>query len=128
MTSKKTQSTKSNMLSMRNVLLFWLAVILIAFFIGGIEVAGGIFIAAILSIVIWQHTLNTSWEGTITTIKTERVYRGGSDDDVGMDYKDITYAYISLTSGKTKKVQPMPGWKEGDNIKKEKGESHARKV
>lgn len=116
---------KNNYLSPRNIAIFWTIIIAIGWFFGGTEVALGLVLAAILSFVIIYFTMNSSWEGTIEKIKTERVDKG---DEEGSYYKDVTYAYIKLKNGKTKKMRPYPNWKEGDKIKKEKGEFAPRKI
>lgn len=74
------------------------------------------------------YTVNRSWEGKIEKIKTETITRGGMHDDGHVDYQDITYAYIKLTNGKTKKIETQKDWKVGDTIKKEKGKYGPEKV
>lgn len=120
---KKKEKSNTPFLSTRNVLIFWVIVVILGFILGGMYVGIAMIVAAVLSMIIWKHTLNTSWEGTIEKIKTETRY--GSDDS---GYKQITYAYIKLNNGKTKKVRPYPDWKEGDHIIKNKGKMGPKKV
>lgn len=116
------------MLSNKTIIIFWLAAALVGYIFGGPGVAGGIALAGILSIVIWNYTLNSSWEGVIQDIKDERMYSGGSDEDSDNDYKDVTLAHIRLSTGKLKKMKPYPDWKKGDKIRKVKGKMGPEKV
>ena len=117
-----------NYFSIKNILIFWGVVILLGLILGGNDLALGLLIAALISIVIMQYTLNSSWEGIIDKIKTEKVYERGLDENDHGHYKEITYAYIKLNNGKTKKIQNYPYWKEGDKIKKEKGKVAPEKI
>jgi predicted membrane protein len=116
----KKSNEKNNYLSTKYVIIFWSVLILIAYLIGGINVALGLVIAAIISIIIWNYTLNSSWEGIINEIKTEKVYSGNPDSE-HHEFREIKYAYILLNNGKIKKTQSYPDWKKGDKLKKQKG-------
>ncbi|MFW6009175.1 MAG: hypothetical protein ACOCP8_07940, partial [archaeon] len=110
----------NNYITTKTILIFWIIVMIIGGIIGGINVAIGLLLAAILSIIIFKFTLNSSWEGTIKDIKTQKIANSDPEEE-GYDYKEITYAYLKLTSGKKKKIRAFPDWKIGDKIKKEKG-------
>jgi len=85
---------------------------------------GGLAIAAVVSLFFIFKSLNDQWSGTITEIKTEKKYQ--ADDDGGGETYDIDYAYIRLTSGKTKKIKSKREWKVGDKLEKRKGEGNIR--
>lgn len=114
-----------NYLSIKNILIFWVIVIIISWIISGLNLALGLFVAAIISILIMYFTINSSWQGTIEKIKTEKVYDNNPDSN---NYKEITYAYVRLLNGKVKKIRPYPDFKVGDKLKKEKGNWSYEKV
>ncbi len=119
---------KNNYLTTKNMLIFWAVVVVLGTILGGIELGLGLLVAAIISFAIIYYTLNKSWEGKIEKIKTETIARGGTHEDDHIDYHDVTYAYIKLTNGKTKKIETLKDWKVGDTIKKEKGKYGPEKV
>ncbi len=114
------KKTNKGIISTKTIIIFWLVVIIIGFIFAGKELALGLFVAAIISIAIMQYTINTSWQGQIQDIKTKQIETSSADDE-GYSYKNVTYAYIKLSNGKTKKIHAYPNWKIGDKIKKEKG-------
>jgi hypothetical protein len=103
------------------IIIFWVIVALIGYVFWGSEVCLGIIIAGIISLVLWNYTMNSSWKGIIEDIKTERVSKGGLDEKDTHYYQNINFAYIRLDSGKIKKTRAHPDWKKGDKIVKEKG-------
>ena len=113
-------SADKNVLSLRNVLLFWLVLLALGFIFGGAGVGFGLLLACVISLLIWQFQVNTSWEGVVEAIKTERVSSGAVDEG-HHEFRDVVYAHIKLSSGKNKKVRAYPGWKAGDKIRKAKG-------
>lgn len=127
-TPRKVFNKKSSYLSTRNVALFWLAIILIGWILGGQDLAIGLLIAGLISYAIMYFTLKSSWEGRIYKIKTEQVTHGGTTEEDQVYLKDIKYAYIKLNDGKTKKIETQPNWAVGDLIKKEKGTFGPKKV
>ena len=112
--------SKNNYLSTKNVLIFWLVVIVLGWLIFGSGLGLGLLVASIICLLIIHFSINSEWEGTIQSIKSKKVYSGDPNADVS-DFREVNYAYIKLSSGKTKKVQAYPDWKVGDKIKKEKG-------
>ncbi len=76
-------------------------------------------LASGLSFAIVVTQLNQHWEGTIREIKTISEVRHSGDDSYT---ENVTYAFINLADGKTKKIRAARGWKAGDRLKKEKGE------
>ncbi|HOZ80754.1 MAG TPA: hypothetical protein PK370_00860 [Candidatus Woesebacteria bacterium] len=84
----------------------------------------GVAVAALISLFFVFKILNENWSGTVVEIKTETVYT--SDED-GTESQDITYAYIKLDNGKTKKIQNM-GWKVGDKLVKARGQAQIKIV
>jgi hypothetical protein len=120
--SKEKQTGRfSKISSNTKIILFWSIVALIGYAFWGYEVCLGIILAGIISLVLWKYTINSSWKGIIEDIKTERVSKGGIDEEDPHYYQDIKFAYIRLDSGKIKKTRAHPDWKKGDKIVKEKG-------
>jgi predicted membrane protein len=122
----KKNETK-NYLSIKNVLIFWVIVILIGWVLGGLNLAIGLLVAAILSLLIIHFTLNSSWKGVIENIKTEKIYSKDPDSSHN-EYKEVTYAHLKVNNGKKKKVRAYPQWKIGDKIRKEKGKFNYEKI
>lgn len=119
---------KNNYLTTKNIMIFWVIVIVLGLIIGGLELAIGLLLAAVISTSIMYYQLNTSWEGKIEKIKTETKTIGGTYENEQVEYRDITYAYIRLSNGKKKKIQAQKNWKVGDKIIKEKGKSGPEKT
>jgi hypothetical protein len=115
------KENNKNTLSTKVIIIFWLIVIVIGYIFAGKELALGLFIAAIISIIVWQYSVNSSWEGIIESFKIKKINTSSYEDDTN-HYKEVKYAYIKLLNGKIKKIQAYPNWKIGDKIKKEKGE------
>jgi len=46
-----------------------------------------------------------------------------TDDDNSSETYDVDYATIKLSNGKTKKIKSQKGWKLGDKLEKNRGES-----
>lgn len=116
-----------NYISTKNVLIFWAVVILIGWIAGGSGLGLGLLLAAVISVIIMQYTLNSSWEGVIENIKNEKVYSGDPNSD-HHEYREVLYANLKLNNGKNKKIHAYPNWKVGDKIKKEKGKMDYEKV
>ena len=85
---------------------------------------GGLAIAAVISLFYILKSLNASWSGIITDIKTKRVYQ--SDDDGMGEAYDIDFAYIKLSNGKTKKIRSQAGWKVGTKLEKHRGQAEIK--
>jgi len=103
-------------------LVFWVAIVLIGFIFGGVELAGGLILAAIISAILYKMIMNSEYSGEIIDFEVKKY----TDDDGMM--REIRKAVLKLDNGKTKKISPMPDWKKGDKIIKKKGETMPSKV
>jgi hypothetical protein len=120
-------NNKANYISNKSMIIFWLLVISLGTIFGGLNVGVGLTIAAILSIIIWNYTLNSEWEGIIQDIKVEKMYDKADNTNIN-NYREIKIAYVRLNNGKLKKITSYPNWKKGDKLKKEKKDFRIHKI
>ena len=108
---------------MKKYLIIWAVVSLVVYaIVAGIgypNAASNVFGTAVIALVIMLIMLNKTWKGEIFEVKTEEKHY--ADDDGPGETVEIEYAYVKLTSGKTKKIQNK-NWKVGDKIEKKRGQ------
>ena len=100
----------------------WVVIAIIVSVLGYSNALGGVAVADIVSLFFMIKMLADNWSGTVTEVKTEDVY---STDEDGGSVDKVEYAYIKLSSGKTKKIQNM-GYKVGDKLIKNRGEASVK--
>lgn len=105
------------------IVVWTIAAVLVTAF-GYAQILPGIGLAALISFAFVFKTLADQWSGTVTEVKSEEVYT--PNDDGGFT-NIVEFAYIKLTSGKTKRTQNL-GWKVGDKLEKIRGQSCVKVV
>ncbi len=103
----------------------WFIIYLIVNRIGYPNAAGMVIGTAIISLFIMLKFLGKHWSGEVIETKIEEKYY--ADDDGEGTTRNIDYAYVKLTDGKTKKIHNL-GWKVGDKLEKKRGEFKAQLV
>jgi len=85
----------------------------------------GIGAAALLSLFLMLRSLSSSWKGQVVDVRVERE---ATNDDDGVSYENVRFAYIRTTAGKMRRERAMNNWQVGDWLEKKQGEGWVRKL
>ncbi len=104
----------------------WTIIAVVVYFIADRELmaVAGVGLAACISLILVIATLSSRWQGVITDIRVARERVNDGDDD--WHWENVTYAYVRLGNGRTKRMRAMPHWTVGDRLEKRRGESQIR--
>lgn len=90
------------------------------------EIFLGIGAAAALSLVLMLWSFRGGWKGQVVEMRVVR--EESLDDDGGVEYEDVRYAFIRQTDGKMRRERALPIWNQGDWLEKKRGENWVRKL